>query len=225
MKYHIIFFFALIIFFSQCNSQNEIDSVSCKNINKKTLDFIYNFQMYNDTIYLDSALVYTNFALEKCQKQKELFSFRKLDILSKKHDYLKAVLFIQSIDYPLISDLPYYNEYIENRFLAMNFHFKNEYLKRDSCLKIIINQLEEFMQQNKRKINSLIVLKDVNKIYKNSLSTTYTQYFYTKSILYGYRKTKLELDSCYNALNGNKEFFEFIDSQCKENDFLDFVGF
>ncbi len=208
-----------------CDAQKREDSTWCKNISEKTIEYIFKFQINDDSLYLDSALVYTNKGLEKCNKYKILFSFRKLDILSKKKEYLQAISFIKSIEYPLIPELPYFNRYLLNRYKAMEYHLKKENIKRDNCLKIIISELDEYMNKNEEKLNSLLVLKDFKSILNNPEWITYTQYFYTKSILYGYPKTKLELDSCQNSLNGNKKLFEYIDNQCKENDFLNYFGF
>ena len=199
MRYNIIII-ATFFLFSKCDAQKKEDSIWCKNISQKTIEYIYEFQMSENSLYLDSALVYTNEALGKCNKNKILYSFRKLDILSKKNDYLQAISFLKSLNYPLISELPYFNGYLLNKLQAMEYHYKKE-------------------------IDSLLVLKNFNEILKNPQWITYTQYFYIKTMLYGYAKTKLEIDSCQNILNGNKEFFKFIDNQCKENDFLDFVGF
>ena len=225
MKYYItILFFIPVILFSQCDTKKKKDIIRCKNITEKTAKYIYQFQMTDDSLYLDSALTYTNKALKKCNEDKDkiLFSFRKIDILSKKHDYLSAIRFIKSVNYSFVSDLPYYNDFLSNRFQAMEYHYKKKYIKRDSCLMIINKTLENFMKQNKEKIDSLVALKNINEILNNSLHLTYIQYFYTRSVLFGYKKTKSELDSCQKKINGNKKFYELIDYQCKENDFLDF---
>ena len=188
-------FFILLTTFIQCTSVQKKNIVSCQKMNQKSMDYLYSFQMSGDSTLLDSALIITNKALAGCEDLKLLLSFRKLDILSKKHDYLKALNFIKSLEDPLFKDLPYYNHYLQNRFRAMDFQAKGDLNKRNKYLKIITNNLNQFISSHQETIDSLAQLSNVDNILNNPFHFPLVQYFYCKSILYGYDSTKIELDA------------------------------
>lgn len=219
-----IILLVVVLTFSQCALSTKKDKDWCEKMNQKSADYIYNFQMSDNSAYLDSALVCVDKSLKECGEFKQILSFRKLDILSKKYDYQEAISFIKSFDNPLFKDLPYYNNYLLNRYKAMSQQFNGDIEKRDYYLKITIGDLEQFILQNEEEIDLMFNLTDVNDILGNPLHFVIPQYYYSKSILYGYDSVKIELDSLQKLKGGNSEYYDFI-LVCLENDFMDFVGY
>lgn len=206
-----------------CSGRNKKDDW-CQSVVKETADLIFKYQMSDNTEYLDSALYLSNKALGKCSEFNVLLISRKLDILAKKQDFTEATLFIESIETPLIKDLDYYNSYLLQRFLAMQYQLKGDTLKRNDCLKMIIQMLEEFMEKNKNELDSLILHEDVDELLRNSLSIPYIQYYYTKAVLLGIDESKAELDSLRTDSDISEEFLDFIYQYCLDNDFMTFSG-
>jgi hypothetical protein len=217
--------FVTFLIIGKCNSTSEnVDW--CETINQKTMDYIYNFQMFEDTLYLDSALVFTDSALNNCESEKFnlTLTFRKLDILTKKQDYSGAISFVKSIDKPLISDLPYYNEYLVNRYKAMKNQSEGDMIARNSLIRTNINELQQFITKNRKKIDSLYHSESFDEILQNSLHFPPVQYYYNKSIIYGNDSIKAELDLLKMEKNINQKYVNFINNVL-ENDFLNFIGY
>lgn len=206
----------LILLMFQCASVSRGDDW-CKKIKQKSFDYIFNFQMKGDSAYLDSALVLVDSALVKCKDQKLLFSFRKIDVLSKKRDFSEAIWFVKSLDSTLYPGLPYYNDYLINRFNAMSYQIKGDLGNRDKYLKIIIAEVQKFISLDEGKVDSLYHTKDFNEILRNPLHISIIQYYYAKSILQGYDSVKLELDSLQSIKNINLDYFNHINDILKED--------
>ncbi|MDA3865633.1 MAG: hypothetical protein PF489_02660 [Salinivirgaceae bacterium] len=223
-KLFLITVFTIILYSCHSNKKN-YDDDWCKKMEKISADCMFKYQINDDAKYLDSALFTTDKALRECSKQKVLFSFRKLDILSKQQDYTEAISFIKSMNEPIISELTYYNDYLENRYKAMYYQSKGNLTKRDSCLNLILLDMQSFIKKNNERIIDLLRSEDVNTILENSFAVVYIQYFYTKSILEGTENIKVELDSLQSSREINKEYVDFIYQQCVQNDFMDYVGF
>ena len=212
-----------ILLLYQCTSIKK-DEDWCKKMNKKSVDYIFNFQIKGDSAFLDSALVCTNIALEACSDQKVVLTFRKLDILSKKRKFSDAVSFIKSLGNPLFADLPYYNNFLLNRYRAMNYQLKGDVLNRNNCLKNIMNEAQQFILLNNDKMDSLYRSNDINKILQNPLHFIPIQYYYSKSILYGSDSIKKEIDLLKRTKKINNEYINYM-SVCINNDFMDFTGY
>lgn len=217
-----IIFILIFVSLCQCISQKK-DIMSCEEMNKKSVDYILNFQINGDTTYLDSALTIINSALEKCSEQKIILSFRKLDVLAKKQDYPEAISFIKSLNKPIFIDLPYYNVYLLNRFKAMSYQLKGDTVGRNKCLRTNIQLLHQFLEKNKQKIYPMYE-EDLNNILQNPLHFAPIQFYYCKSLLSGYETVKLELDSLQKVTNINLEYVELIDTFLNHS-FMDFVGY
>lgn len=219
----ITLFIIVVLSFCQCVSDKK-DDEWCKKMNQKSTDYIFNFQMSGDSVFLDSALYCTNEALKNCSEFNMLLSFRKLGILSIKRDFPQAISFINTFEGPMVIELPYYNNYLLNRFKAMNYQWEGDTLRRNIALKTIIVDIDGFVSQNKKGIDSLFNLKDIQDILKNPLHFAPVQYYYIKSILCGNKNVQTELDSLQKVKGGNSEYFEFI-SESLNNDFMYFVGY
>jgi len=197
---------------------------SCKSIIQKSGDYIFNYQMTDNIEYLDSALIIIEEAIGKCSKNEFLLKSRKMDILLKKGEYSKAIIFVESFEKPLIEELNYYNKYLIQRFSAMQYHFNGNIARRDDCLKTIILMLEKFLKKNKNELDLLLLNEDIDELLRNSLSLPYLQCYYMKFILLGEDEIKHELDSLTATSKVNEELIEFIFEYSLDNDIMDFNG-
>jgi len=220
--FRLIFVLFILLLFQGASIRKDEDW--CKTMNKKSVDYIFNFQIKGDSAYLDSALVCTNIALEGCSNLKVVLSYRKLDILSKKRKFSDAIYFLKSFDNPLLADLPYYNNFLLYRYKAMDYHSKGDIVNRNKCLKAIMDEVQQFILLNNDKMDSLYHSEDIKNILQNPLHFAPIQYYYSKSILYGSDNIKRELDSLQSTKKINKEYINYM-YVCMYNDFMDFVGY
>jgi len=213
-----------ILLFSQCESSTQRYIDLCEKNNVKSSELISQFYMDNDTLHLDSALIYIDEIYQKCDDLKGLLSLRKLSIYSMKKDYSKALLFINTFNDGFFGDLTYFKNFLLNRFNAMRFQDIGDLKKRNDYLKFIVNDLEGFLVSNEGKVNSLFKLSDVEEILRNPISTPVIQYYYYKAMLEGTERTEAKLKLREKTKGGNKEFYEFIKTTFQE-DFMIYIGF
>jgi len=205
-------------------SANREKTGRCNGMNQRSVNYISSFSMQGDTAYLDTALSLTDSALKDCKQYSTIFFFRKLDILSRKHDYPAAIDLIRSLDKPVFNELSYYNNYLLNRFRAMYYQEKGDLPERNQCLENNLRDLEHFITLHEGTINSLIAYPDPDSILNNPLHMPFVQYYYCRSVLNGPQKTKAELDSLRKAGKLNPRFHEFL-MACIYTDLSDFNGY
>jgi hypothetical protein len=213
----------LIFLFYSCNPKENIELRTCDEYNTLSNECIIKFYKDNNYAHLDTALMYIDTAILNCNNHKKLFSLRKLSVYSIMQEYDKALMFIDSIDDNFIKDLPYFKKLLKFRFLAMHSELNNDFARRDSCLNIILYDIDLLLNQNKTQVDSLLVLADVNLILSNSLSTSVTQYYYYKSIIFGIEPIVLEITEKREKIRGNEDFFDYL-KICLEEDFMIFIG-
>lgn len=219
----LLFIIIVVLSLCQCVSGRK-DDEWCKKMNQRSADYIFNFQMSKDSVFLDTALYCTEEALNSCIKLKKLLSFRKLGILSMRHDYPQAISFIETFEDPMIKELPYYNNYLLNRFKAMSYQWEGDTLKCNTVLRTTMINIGTFISQNSKSIDYLFNTNDLNEILKNPLHFALVQYYYIKSVLYGCAKVQVELDSLQKIRGGNPALYDFITTTMNA-DFMDFVGY
>lgn len=213
----------LIVFIHGCNPKDNNVNTTCDEYNELYNECIMKFYIDDNYAHLDTALMHLEIAILNCDSNNRLFSLRKLSVLSIKQEYDIALMFIDSFDNCFFKDLPYYKNVLKNRFMAMQFEYNNDSLRKDSCLNIALNNISLFLNENRTQIDSLLVLSDVDLILSNSLSTSFTQYYYYKSVIKGIDPTIKEIRDLQVKLEGNKDFFEYIEV-CLEEDFMIFIG-
>ena len=218
MKYLFVIFFALLCI--QCHSQEKFDK--CRENDEKSSRCIFEYQMTENAIYLDSALFYINEVLGTCQIDYKL-ALRKVIIYTEKQDFEKAINFTDSLDSNLFF-LPYYKSLISNRVKAMKAQYEGDTIARNKFINTIVLEVGDYMEQNKNEIDSFMKLPDIEEVLKSPYSIVPVQYYYYKSLIEGVEKTKLQVDSLQQAIRGNEEYFEMIKVAIDE-DFMYFVGF
>lgn len=214
---------ALIFLINSCNQKSSNNHKTCEEYNVLSYNCISEYYHDGNESHLDTALTYIDAAILNCNNYKKLFSLRKLSIFSIRKEFNNALCFIDSLNNDFNNDLPYFTKLLKYRFMAMQYEFANDLSSRDSCLNIVLIDLNSFLIENKTKIDSLVALPDLNSILSNKLSTSFVQYYYYKSIIYGIDNTKKEIRETQIKTNGNLDFFEYIEI-CLEEEFLIFTG-
>ena len=210
------------LFFYQCSSNKKYTKVKCEEYNEKSYEFLNSFFIDNDTLLLDSSSFYVYQAINNCEEYNKIIIFRELTILSLKHDYDKALLFIDKYVWEM-DELPYYKSVLKKRFRAMELQSKGNMIERNKYLKSAVTEIDEFIVLNKTKVESLFK-KDIKDILINPLHMAIIQNYYYKSLLYGSESIKKELDSIQKSDDTNKDFIEML-KDFMDEDFMVFNGY
>ena len=209
---------------TNCTSpKTNIDDTTCKVYNRKSAEYYSEYFDNSDQDILDSALYYTNKALDTCKENMGLLSLRKLSVLSLQNKFSCALIFINNIDSSMYIDLPYFHHFLELRFMAMKAKYEGDSIRADSCLQIIVKEIGDFITKNKSEIIPLLTDTNINNIIKSPFSTAIFQYYYYKSLVEGKDSVEEELNH-KKALNEiNNEFVTYLISYLSE-DFMNFNG-
>lgn len=214
----IIIFF--LVSFTQCN--NKTKKINCDEINERSAQFINQYYTDNNNEYLDSALFYTDKGIDNCSNYKNILSLRKLNVLTEQQKFSEAIKFIGTFDKEMFSDLPYYQEFLINRFKAMEAIKENDINKRDKYLEECVTMVDNYLLANKVKVDSLLKQSSIDSILKSPLSTALTQYYYYKSVnnLKGVINDLREKKEGHNI---NNEFIDYLKDYL-QTDFMEFNG-
>jgi hypothetical protein len=210
----------LAIILSQCVSSQESqkDQIDkCEKNNQISADYYVRYYEDSNKLYLDSALLFIDEVLVNCEKQFGILSLRKLSILSIKQDYPTALKFIDTFDEEVFSELPYFQNFLKERFMAMKSQAEGDLDMRDFYLRSIIGEINKFLEMNRTKVDSLISLPDIDSILKNSLGTAITQFYYYKRYIDGFENVKDEIIAKQEENSWNKEFSDYLISFLKED--------
>lgn len=220
-------FLIIITFISfQCTSNPSKSNDNCKESeinNEKSARYLYYYQLNKEESNLDSALLYIEKSLGSCPKYNTLLSMRKLSILSIQHNYKESLLFINTLDSIILDGIPYYKSLLKIRFLAMQSQADGNLKKRNEYLTVGIGLINNFLNENKTKADSIFALADISTILKNPISFAQNQYYYYKSILEGKDAIFKELDKLKYEKNVNKDYIEYLKPNTEDN-FMEFNG-
>ena len=216
----------LFIFFTQCTSPSVENKTidKCAEYNEKSAICYSNYDMNGDEQCLDSALFYIEEIINDCENYVGILSIRKLSILSVKQEYTKALQFIETFEKELFSDLPYFQNLLKNRFIAMRFQADGDITSRDMSLTQSVEEIKKYLIINNVKVDSLLKLPDIENILEDPISTALIQYYYYRSITEGIDNIEAELTNEKNDNNWNKEFCEYIIDYFSE-DLMVYSGF
>lgn len=209
------------IFLFQCSYSQKNEE--CDTANERSAYLYGKFYAVGDESYLDSALVCIDEGLKVCDKNENILSLRKLSILSVKRDYAVALKFIGTLNEELYSDLPYYQELLLGRFRAMKAIDEEEFSEKEIQLANCVRLLNDYLSDNRSRVDSLVSLKDFESILGDPLSTAWTQYFYYKSIADSYESVKQELIEMKTTGKANDQYLEYVIENL-EADFMEFSG-
>jgi hypothetical protein len=213
---------------SKCNHKPDNPMTFCDSLDYKSAEYVYLYQMESDISYADSAIDEINTALSKCSdvSLQNKLKIRKLGLLATKEEYQEALEFInRSVGDEIIPGLTYYKGFLTYRFNAMHFQHTGNYSDRDSCLRLLTLDIEDFLKQNERKVSRLKKETAVKDLLKNPLHIPVMQYYYYQSILMGNAQfeTKLKEEISKGRISN---FFYFQVLEFNESaDFMHFNGF
>lgn len=214
----IIIFLGLL--FPQCSFESK--KIDCDEINRKSMQYLNQYYIDNDTRHLDSALFYTDEGINSCSNYKNILSLRKLSILSDKKSFLEAIQFIKTFDKEMFSDLPYYQELLINRFKVMEAIDQKDIKERDKYLEKCVTIIGDYLLANKSKVDSLLRETSTENILKDPISTALTQYYYYKSVN-NPESVKEALREKQDEKTSNNEFINYL-LDYLQTDFMEFNG-
>lgn len=229
---HIFILFAfvcnLFLYSCQCSYCGNVncEASCCDSCNELSALLYEQFYFTNDSSYLDSSLMVIDRALQECSDSNFhlILSMRKLSILSQKCEYGRAVSCIDSIGLKdKLSQYPYLQSIYHKRFLAMQYHKNEDYISQDSCLKLIVDELDTYISDNKESIDSLLGERDASSMEKSRFDLPMKQYFYYLTILKGKQEIDLVVDSLRQIGTYNFDYLEIL-RNIYDNDFMVFSG-
>jgi hypothetical protein len=211
----IILLFAII----QCSSHNK-QSDKCAINNEKSARCEVDYYIYNNVIYLDSALYYINEVFDECGEYYSLLlGMRKINIYSLKHEYENAIKFSDTLcKKDIISES--YKKIINNRFKAMEAQGLEDTIKRNLYIEKAFYEVNQLFLSREDEFYNFLQKPYPTK-YDESIIPI--QYYYYKSQIEGMEKVCSELDSLQKAINGDEKYFEMIKIMLEE-DFMRFMG-
>lgn len=179
--------FQFIIYFSFGQS----DSL-CIKLKIETADLLFSYSIDENPQILDSVMILINYGIENCDENR-IFKLRKLAIYSIQQNYNDGIFFINSECDSIFNDLPYYQKILEYRFKAMQFNYLGDTLEYYNYLKLIINELKIFIDNNIDSVNDLLINSNTTSFYENYLYFPVMQYYYYLYFLKGSEEFNNEL--------------------------------
>ncbi len=208
----------LVLLSHGCNSQD------CQELNNRSAQLIDDYYFDNNRIHLDSALIYIEEVIKACpDKYFKLLSIRRLAIYALTKDFDKALNEIKSLSGNIV-DLPYYNDFLYKRFLAMKALNNRDTITCNRLLRSIILDITQFITIHKLDVDSVVKLDDLREVLRSSITFPLVQYYYYRSLLYGYDSIFNEINNNYNNEGRKIEVFRYIQDNLKM-DFMDFNGY
>jgi len=185
MKKEIIALSLLFYLLSCATKQTMSETSDCILLKSEVSKYIMQYQLTNDTMALDSALLLIERGIHCCPNSDIVLKTRKIQALTFARKYEEAILFLKSIKNPLIENLPYYNDYLLHRLLAMQCLFQKDTLKYIEHLDETLVILESFKAKNQKELLSLYHLNREDSILSNPLILFVDSYYYCKFKRFG----------------------------------------
>lgn len=183
----IVFFIFVLALLMSCNEQNINGKEKCKEINSEAAEHIFHYQMYGDTIYLDSALNAINKSCFDCNDYFFLLVSKKLYILSVKNEYDKALKFIknQSENFNHMESMPYYEKYCLLRIKSIKLKKERKYDEFINVISEIDKLIRNYFVKHPLETIKFSNLESEEDILNNKMLYPYILYFSNKTILIG----------------------------------------
>lgn len=218
------YFFIVIIVLLNCKSKNNaIENSFCDELNEKTAELVFRYQVFKDSLALDSALYLIEMSINQCPKFESLLRMRWLGILSNKREYEKAITYVDTSSLIFFRDITYFNSFLQNKFRAMDAYSKGDMTTCNIYLQKIDSEIISFLEKNNEEKITFLNEKNINNMTNSPMFFVFVQYFSNKFYLEGEVSVRGELDNLKRSgING--EFIEMIEPYL-ENNFLDFYGY
>jgi hypothetical protein len=178
------FFIMIVIlnsFIFDCYSQ--IDTVY-ENVNLKSFELLNNFNETKNNKFLDTAIVLLDYGILNCEKN-NFFKLRKLVVLSIQCRYDEGIIFINSQCDSIFPIFDYYQNLLENRFLAMKYQNKGDTLNRNKYIELIIKQLDTYINNHQDQIDEMMRNSTKENFFQNEYFFPVLQYYFYEYFLRG----------------------------------------
>ncbi len=169
----------------------QIDTVY-ENVNVKTLELLNNFNETKNNKCLDSSLILLDYGILHCENT-NLLKLRKLVILSIQCRYDEGIIFINAQCDSIFSEFDYYQNLLENRFLAMKYQNIGDTLNRNKHIELIIYQLVFYIENHKDQIDEMMKNSTKENFFQNKFFFPVLQYYFYVYILRGEDNYEKEL--------------------------------
>jgi hypothetical protein len=217
MKLKTLLLQILITAISVSVSYSQKDSIF-QNLNIISANFLDEYQLFEDSTLLDSALFYTELGIVTTPT-KIIFKGRKLLILSLKHDYDGGLDFIKTLKNPFFPSFPYYNDVLFKRFQAMKYLYMGDSIMYYEVVNSIITEIKPYFIEKQELFDSLCK-NDLNTIFKNEQYFLFFQYYYYQSLILDHDTFSQEL-LIMKSKGYSSECIDFIKLSCEDN-FLEY---
>ncbi len=135
-----------LILFS-CDKLKSDNLENCKSLKLKVNKTINDYYFSHRTNSLDSALVLIDSSLKICDSSSGWFIQQKIDVLILKQNYAKAYEYVNSID-GNVFQFSYKKTMYLNGINALNYESDNHLRKRDSCYKLVANEIQKYINSS-----------------------------------------------------------------------------
>lgn len=195
----------------------------CSEYNGKSSAFISKYYLDSLQANIDSALFYIDLGIKNCDEYSIQLTLRKLSVFALTKDFVSAIELIERADYEFFADLPYYNELLLYRFLAMKTKYEENDVESNSHITKCFVLLEDYLSHEQSEIINVRNLPSLEDIIGTPLGTVITQYYYYHSLKFGIEETEIRLGEM--SINGemNAEFAEYLIDVIRV-DFMEFNG-
>ena len=211
---------------SSNNKEMKCDKSFCDSCSEISAMLYDEFSFTNDSSYLDSSLFVINRALHECSNYEYyvILCMRKLCILSDKREFESASLFLDSVDLKKrIPVFPYLQSVYHNRLVAMQYQEAGDMRSKDSCLNLVVEELNGYLTENKIAIDSMLCERNIVSIEKSVIDFPLKQYFYYLTALKGRQKVDSIIDSIQQVGDYNQDYIETL-RDIYDDEFMRFWG-
>lgn len=211
MRLRLIFYLSTISLVFGCTSGNRTNVNYNKNIIKAQV-CMNNFYFYASPKSLDSAFMYlAEVKNGYCADSNRLVNLHMSTVYFLKGDYKNAIKIYESLDASEFS-FPEYKRIIINKIRAKEAGAKEKYAQRMQYYSDILGDLDAFLNRNISIRDSILRLEDMSSLNELELAiiSMFGQKYYYASKVKGADNAIVELDSLQRAINGNREYFEYL---------------
>jgi len=197
------------------------DSINCSVIEERSSYYLGMYTITDNESYIDSAMAYIWINPINCQENYTKLVQYRLRIYSVKEHFEQAQTFINSLNNEFLS-VPYSIEILSNRFYAMEAQMHGDVAKRNSHIRLILDDIDSLLNHNDTMLRRLVETRDIEAILHDDLHISIVQYFYYLSILEPENDVlsrEVYLQTRFHSINN--EFVEYIRTWLGE-DFLDY---
>ena len=228
----ILLIIIVICTFIQCTNNNTSNADNhqtddCRQIGsiQEINNYIERFHIYNDTCYLDSALLIANHCGE-IQKSNDLM-IKKIWILSTLHEFNQAIDFVNSLHISYLNEIvPDYQDILILRLKAMKaINDDNNSNQAQVYVKDILNILSKYCNSREAEITDYLESVSSDNSLQGYDFIALTQYYCYYSFLYGKDESLNKLNQLSKKYTSDNIVIEYIKAAVDSFDIMQFSVF